>query len=250
AKVLLVGDTGVGKSGLSQVLTGGPFQKTESTHNREVHILETTTLRQDSGVEETREVLLWDLAGQPGYRLIHQLYLDDVSVALVVFDARTGVDPVSGVLRWARALRQAQRDRQNSGRPIKVFLVAARVDRGSIGVSRKRIDQVLERLGFDAYFDTSAKEGWQIDELSRAIRAAIDWNTLPRISSTEMFAQIKQFLNEERTTGVYLSNRDNLYSSFLRFINGEHSEALHAQFDTCLSLIASRGLIERLSFGD
>ncbi len=250
AKVLLVGDSGVGKSGLSQVLTGGPFQKTESTHNREVHIFETTTLRQDSGVEENREILLWDLAGQPGYRLIHQLYLDDVSVALVVFDARNEIDPFSGVLHWARALRQAQRDRQQSGRPIKIFLVAARVDRGSIGVSRKRIDQVLEKLGFDGYFETSAKEGWQIDQLAKAIREAIDWNALPRISSTEMFAQIKQFLNEERATGIYLSNQDNLYSSFLRLINVEHSEALQAQFDTCLSLIASRGLIERLSFGD
>src|SRR5205085_4788072 len=34
AKVVLVGDSGVGKSGLSIVLTGQPFIPTESTHSR------------------------------------------------------------------------------------------------------------------------------------------------------------------------------------------------------------------------
>ena len=44
AKVVLVGDTGVGKTGLGLVLTGQPFVSTESTHGR--HVLD---LRQPGG---------------------------------------------------------------------------------------------------------------------------------------------------------------------------------------------------------
>src|SRR5438445_6644157 len=42
----------------------------------------------------TRETLLWNLAGQPGYRVIHQLHLSEVAVAMVVFDARNKTDPL------------------------------------------------------------------------------------------------------------------------------------------------------------
>jgi GTPase SAR1 family protein len=58
---------------------------------------------------QTREALLWDLAGQPGYRLVHQLHLDEVAVALLVSDLRSETDPFSGVKYWARALAQARR---------------------------------------------------------------------------------------------------------------------------------------------
>src|SRR6266702_2319742 len=86
ARVVLVGDSGVGKSGL--VLSQQPFALTDSTHARRVWPFESRPVDLAEGRKETRETLLWDLAGQPGYRLIHQLHLSEVSVALVVFDGR------------------------------------------------------------------------------------------------------------------------------------------------------------------
>ena len=62
AKVVLVGDSGVGKSGLALALTNQPFVPTESTHGRHVWLLDKREVQQDSGSHETREVLLWDLA--------------------------------------------------------------------------------------------------------------------------------------------------------------------------------------------
>src|SRR5262249_14349169 len=67
AKVVLLGDTGVGKSGLALALTGQPFVPTDSTHGRRVWMLERKEVSHDDS-KETREILLWDLAGQPGYR--------------------------------------------------------------------------------------------------------------------------------------------------------------------------------------
>ncbi len=82
----------------------------------------------DKGRKQTRETLLWDLAGQPGYRLVHQLHLNEVAAALVVFDGRSETDPFAGVRYWDRALRQARRT-EGSAMPLTKFLVAARTDR-------------------------------------------------------------------------------------------------------------------------
>ena len=82
AKVVLVGDTGVGKTGLSLVLNNQPFRDQGSTPGRRVWTFDSREVEVGGNVTQTRETLLWDLAGQPGYRVIHQLHLNEVAVAL------------------------------------------------------------------------------------------------------------------------------------------------------------------------
>ncbi len=261
AKVILLGDTGVGKTGLGLVLTGAPFSATESTHGRHVWTMAQERIKFEDGREETRETLLWDLAGQPGYRLIHQLHLNEIAVALVLFDSRSEADPFAGVRHWARALRQAQRIQGEAAIPMKKYLVAARVDRGGIGVSRERIEAVMNDLGFDDFFETSAKEGWDIPQLMRAINQNTPWDILPKVSSTELFQMIKDFLIKEKEKGRVLTTFDDLYNIFrelhgenIRFAGlapGQDSQAmLRIQFETCIGRIESRDLIRRLSFGN
>ncbi len=63
AKVVLLGDSGVGKSGLCLALTGQPFAPTASTHGRHVWTFDSKTIELDGGQREIRETLLWDLPG-------------------------------------------------------------------------------------------------------------------------------------------------------------------------------------------
>lgn len=250
AKVVLVGDSGVGKSGLGLVLTKQPFAATLSTHGRNVWMFESKKVKLDGKLSETRETLLWDLAGQPGYRLVHQLHLNEIAVALVVFDAQSDTDPLAGVRHWDRALRQAQRIQGSSAPPLKKFLVAARVDRGHVSLSQERIGALVRSLGFDGYFKTSAKEGWQIPELIQAIRQAIDWDALPRVSSTELLEKLKAFIIVEKEAGRLLSTGDDLYRAFLKSPNAPpETPELRNQFEMCIDRVAWRGLIRRLSFG-
>ncbi|BAZ36750.1 WD-repeat protein (plasmid) [Calothrix sp. NIES-4101] len=250
AKVVLVGDSGVGKSGLGLVLSGEYFQPTESTHGRRVWTFDKQGIVESSQAE-TRETMLWDLAGQPGYRLIHQLHLNEVAVALIIFDTRSETDPFAGVRHWDRALTQAQRLQSSSTSSLKKFLVAARADRGGIGVSPKRIDTWVKELGFDGYFETSAKEGWKIPELVDAIRNAINWKALPSVSSTKLFQQIKDFLIAEKKAERLLSTVDDLYRAFLKSENTPtETEKLRSQFDICIGRVESRDLIRRISFGN
>lgn len=251
AKVILVGDSGVGKSGLGLVLTSQRFVPTESTHGRLVWFFDSQEAELDGEQKEIREVLLWDLAGQPGYRLIHQLYLNEVSIALLVFDSHSETDPFAGIYHWVRALRMAQRAQGNSAPIMKIFLVAARIDRGGRSVSRGRINALIQELGFDGYFETSAKEGWNITVLADTIKHTIDWVTLAKVTSTDLFQRIKMFLVLEKKGGRLLSTTEDLYRAFQKSEeNHSLTKDLHAQFETCIRRVESRGLIRRLSFGN
>ncbi|GAA1305585.1 TIR domain-containing protein [Saccharothrix xinjiangensis] len=249
AKVVLVGDTGVGKSGLGLVLSGQPYEPTSSTHGRRVWTFERTHSHTPEGEAHTREILLWDLAGQPGYRMVHQLHLNEVAVALVVFDARGETDPFAGVRHWQRALEQARRlDGATAARP-RTYLVAARVDRGGIAVGRRRIDEVVASLGFDGYLETSAKEGWGVEELARAIRDGVDWEAVPVVGSSALFEAIREFVLEEKRQGRVLSAVDDLWHGFRRVWGGA-PEASADHFSTCLGRLESVGLVRRMAFGD
>ena len=107
AKLVLMGDSGVGKTGLALVLSGREWTATESSHGRHVWTFSSEEVTLPDGRTEHREAILWDLAGQPGYRLVHQLHLNEVAVALVVLDDRSETDPLAGVMHWDRALAGA-----------------------------------------------------------------------------------------------------------------------------------------------
>jgi class 3 adenylate cyclase len=252
AKVVLVGDTGVGKTGLSLVLSRRPFQATDSTAGRQVSALGTSEDEIPGERRRTRETLLWDLAGQPGYRVIHQLHLSEVAVALVVFDARSETDPLAGVVHWERALRTAQQRQGDEAIPFTKFLVSARVDRGGVPVSKERLDELIKEFDFAGYYATSAKEGWQIDELRAAIERAIPWDELPTVTSSELFSTIKSHLLEVKKSGRLLAPAGQLFVEFAQ----KHQEAiaedddLRADFDVCVGRLENRDLIRRLSFGD
>ncbi|WP_033345740.1 TIR domain-containing protein [Catenuloplanes japonicus] len=243
AKVVLLGDTGVGKSGLGLVLSGQTYRATDSTHGRQVWRFSEQTVTLPDGGTETREVLLWDLAGQPGYRLVHQLHLAEAAVALIVFDSRSEVDPFSGVRYWVRALRHGRR-------PVHTLLVSAREDRGGPQVSRKRIEELVAELRLDGYAETSARELRGIKDLTAVIRNAINWSASPQSISTRLFETIKRFLIDEKADGRALTRADDLFRLFqARHPHLEGEPELRAGFDTCVGLLQSRDLIRRFTFG-
>jgi hypothetical protein len=168
-----------------------------------------------------------------------------------VFDSRSEIDPFSGVKYWARALAQAQKLEGAAAVPLKTYLVAARTDRGGVAVGAERIRAMVQDLGLDGFFETSAKEGWQVTELTEAIREGIDWDALPTISSSVLFDSIKGFLLEEKQRGRLLCTADDLFHGFERAHPEEaQSDGLRASFETCIGRVESRGLIRRLRFGD
>jgi GTPase SAR1 family protein len=244
AKVVLVGDTGVGKSGLGAVLAGQPFGPTDSTHGRKVWLFESKRSPLADGESQTREVMLWDLAGQPGYRLVHQLNIDQAVVALVLVDARSETDPLGPAEYWARAIDQAR-----SAVPITKILVVARIDRGGLAISSEALRQFAQKFGFsEKIFQTSAKTGSGLPELAEAIREAIRWDDLEEVTSTRLFTRIKQFLQKQKARGD-AALVEKLGTLFEQFGSGTGAKATLAEFRTCIARMEAAGLVEQLRFG-
>jgi small GTP-binding protein len=265
AKVVMVGNSGVGKSGLGLMLSGRKFRATDSTHGRHIwqlgseeieQVVRSGGRRRSKGragskkaglakLTETRETYLWDLAGQPAYRLVHQLHLNEVAVALVLFDSRSDIEPFAGVPYWARALDQAR-----AGFPLKKLLVAARIDRGGVPVSKERIAEQANRFGFEMrWFETSAKRGKGIKELREAIRAAVPWDEIPPVTRTQEFSVTKRFLVDQKRRGTVVAGACDLFQRLRRARKAKESVTPEI-FNTCLHQLETTGLLRRLSFGD
>jgi GTPase SAR1 family protein len=266
AKVLMLGDSGVGKSALAMVLAGAEFGPTESTHGRRIWRL---PVADDSGqARDDREILIWDLAGQPGYRIVHQLHLGGAVLALILFDSRSETAPLSGVRHWARAVRHAHPPDLGG---LYTFLVAARIDRGGIAVSAERIQQVQEEFALDQFVETSALEGTNVSQLRAQILATVDWERIPKITSTALFAAVKQFVVDQKASGNLLTPLDELCPAFqltmppsLQVLDGRDQfpglaeedarEATSAElavvFAGCVARLEAAGLVKRLRLWD
>jgi small GTP-binding protein len=189
AKVLLVGDTGVGKSGLAERLVHQQFVSTKSSHARKAYVLESKVVTEPSGVSLHQETVLWDLAGQPAYRLVHQLSMEDAVLACVLFDCRNETNPFEGAAYWSQVLDQARTNTK-----LKKLLVASRTDVGGLPASKKRIEAFVQENDFARFIPTSAFTGDGCAELLEAIRQAIPWNEVPKVSTTITLAALRDFV--------------------------------------------------------
>nr|VFJ58265.1 MAG: WD40 repeat [Candidatus Kentron sp. FW] len=191
AKAVLLGDSGVGKSGLGFRIAEKEFRQTESTHGAQFWHFSTDQL---PGLPENiqGELTLWDLAGQPEYRLTHQLFLDDADAALLLFDCSDANDPFRGVPYWAKVLRK------HAPEHAKRFLVSSRCDVSPVTVDRREINHFLGEHGLDEHFKTSAATDEGVAELFERLMATIPWAELPRTSTPKLFQIIREFLLERK----------------------------------------------------
>ena len=200
AKAVLLGESSVGKSGLGIRIAEGEFRQTESTHGAQFWHFPTERLPALPPNVQA-ELTLWDLAGQPEYRLTHQLFLDDTDAALLLFDCSDPNDPFRGVPYWAKALKKHAPN-------ARKFLVSARCDVSPVTVDRPTINRTLATHGLDEYFKTSAKTGEGVEQVFQRLMGEIPWDKLPRTSTPKLFQVVREFLLERKQAGVNLIGMD------------------------------------------
>jgi small GTP-binding protein len=183
AKLVLVGDSGVGKTGLGWRLAHGEFKEHASTHGQQFWAIPELGKKRQDGVE--CEAVLWDLAGQHVYRQIHSIFLENVDAALVLFDPSNRQDPLKGAQFWLEQLR-------GKGQLPPTVLVGARVDRGAPALSQADLDQFCQKYGIKGgYISTSAMTGEGLDELLKIVKAQIPWDEMIATVTTVTFKRIK-----------------------------------------------------------
>ncbi len=185
AKIVLLGDSGVGKTGLGWRLAHGEFREHPSTHGQQFWLMKDLCRTREDGAE--CEAVLWDLAGQDDYRLIHALFLDDADLALLLFDPSRREDPLAGVDYWLKHLKIGRA----GGNGPAALLLAARSDRGSPRLTTEELEEFCKRSGIHAYLSTSALRGDGLEGLMEEMNRLIPWATKPTTVTTATFKRIK-----------------------------------------------------------
>lgn len=262
AKVVLIGESGAGKTTLAHRLIDDDYVKTESTHGMNVWRLDLPDAERGSlpttneGLVIEREALLWDLAGQEDYRLIHQLYLEETALALLLVNPQKD-DPFSEAGDWLKALSMAvsRNDRQ---REVAKLLIATRLDVGGMKLSQKKTDRFLQEYGFAGFLETSAnrddncsdsENGNQPSALKQLIAQHIPWEQLPWTSTPRLLAELKNALVTLRDDGdIRLLRFSELAQRLEQALPNE--AITEADMRTAITLLANHGLLRPLKFGD
>ena len=186
AKVVLVGDSGVGKTGLGWRLAHGEFKEHASTHGQQFWVIDELGNTRDDGT--VCEAVMWDLAGQHVYRQVHSIFLDNVDASLVLFDPTNRQEPLKGAEFWLQQLK-------NQGELPPSILVGARMDRGGSTLTIDELGVFCQRNKISGGFiATSAKVGSGLDTLLEALKKQISWDTMTTTVTTVTFKRIKDFV--------------------------------------------------------
>ena len=240
AKVLVVGDSHAGKTGLTERLACGTFTASDSTAGAWATQWPIAAPPSDDATNPCqREIWLWDFGGQADQRMIHQLFMDQAALILLVFNA-DNEEVLPGLHEWQLALQRSLPT------PPPQLLVAGRIDVG-FKASRGRLQEFAAKHGF-GYFETSAKSAAGCAELRAAIIVGIAWDKIPRRTSPLIFKQIKDVILQLRDEKLVLHTLKELHAILERRLPADaHFDS--AILQTVVSLLDGPGVIKQLDYG-
>eukprot|EP01116_Phalansterium_solitarium_P024376 TRINITY_DN8920_c0_g1_i1.p1 TRINITY_DN8920_c0_g1~~TRINITY_DN8920_c0_g1_i1.p1 ORF type:complete len:217 (-),score=101.30 TRINITY_DN8920_c0_g1_i1:1071-1721(-) len=163
AKVVLLGDTGVGKTSMAMRFT----QETFLTHVNST--IGASFFSKTIWIDAVRiKMMIWDTAGQERFRSLAPMYYKGASAALLVFDV-TNEFSFERVKEWNRELRSMIIDE------IAVAIVGNQADREEARqVSSAEAADYAASIG-SKYFECSARSNLGIDDVfNKVARQLLD----------------------------------------------------------------------------
>ena len=238
AKVLVVGDTNAGKTGLTHRLATGTWKPSEdSTVGAWSTQWKLKDANSKTGVE--REIWLWDFGGQADQRLIHQLYMDRTALILLLFNSDKE-DVLPGLRDWQTALRRCVKAETPQ------ILVAGRIDTG-FKASRGKLQAFAKEQRLE-YHETSAKDGSGCDKLYAAIFSGIAWDKMPVTTTERLFKRIKDEILKLRDEGQVLHTFKELREELWRRLPDE-PRFTDDTLKAVISLLDGPGVVKELDYG-
>ena len=162
-KVVLLGDSGVGKSSLSLRFCQGRFPTFHEVTIGAAFLQQTVRLRDGSQVK----LSLWDTGGQERFRSMSALYYRDATGAILVYDC-TDPNTFESVKYWANELR--------SKGPANVVICVAG-NKADCGAEKRKVDTAVAieycKANNMLFFETSALSGENVSQMFEALSGGI-----------------------------------------------------------------------------
>ena len=182
-KICLLGDGAVGKTALRERYLGKQFSSGYVMTIGADFAVKKTVIQEKDGDTRTVKFQIWDLAGQPRFNSVRELYYKGSHGGLLIFDL-TRRDSFTNLMTWIDELFQ------NSGRgPMPIVVLGNKADLRDSGevedcVTQEEVNSFIAGLKkqFEIHFEipyleTSAKTGSNVDEsfsmLAVTIRTAL-----------------------------------------------------------------------------
>ena len=161
-KVLVIGETGVGKTSLTNKMVYNTF-----SHQYKATIGCEFALKILDFCGETIKIQLWDLAGQDKLGGVSRLYCRDASAAILVADI-TNPESLNRAITWKSNVDEAVGDK------IPMVMCLNKCDlTDRAKVTQEDAERLAGENQIKAIFLTSAKEGTNLDEVLQTVARKI-----------------------------------------------------------------------------
>jgi small GTP-binding protein len=175
-KMLVVGDSGVGKSSLIKRYVYGKF----SGSSRPTIGVDFAVKVFNYDANTTVRIQLWDIAGQERYGHMTRVYYKESKGALLLFDTNSE-SSFQNVVKWKQDIDSKVFLKQSND-PIPVVVLANKFDLfkmdGFYADLRPKMDDYCKENGFIGWTETSAKNEELVENIDKGVRLLIDYAML------------------------------------------------------------------------
>jgi len=159
-KLLIIGDSGVGKSSILLRFADNTFSANYITTIGVDFKIRTITIK-----GQKIKLQIWDTAGQERFRTITSTYYRGTHGVIVVYDV-TSADTFSNVKRWIHEI-------DTNCESVQKILVGNKVDDPSRrAVAEREARHFADSLRIN-YFETSAKENLNVEQMFHCITESV-----------------------------------------------------------------------------
>jgi len=160
AKIIIIGDPAVGKTSLIKKYVKTPIDS-EYLPTVGAHISkQPVKLLVEKDIVNVA-LLLWDIAGQDVFRVLHKVYYNGAKGIIIVFDL-TKPQTLSNIVRWQNEAIGFL----GKSTKIPMILVGNKSDlKSEIKVSQEDVAKMKEITHIPDYFETSALDGTNVTEM-------------------------------------------------------------------------------------